>query len=163
MNIKPATTGDTENGRSISVMSSALPRNSNLAIAHAAARPKMTLSGADHATGNVEFDGGPVRRDASALSNTTSQPLENACTKTLTSGNKEEHETENHRDADQRPQPAAILPCRAGFGATSGELSLVIPAMLFCELARHCSMRVDHHQQCEREHQQHHRQRHCPA
>ena len=45
MNINPATMGETENGRSISVMSSVLPRNSNLAMAHAAARPKITFSG----------------------------------------------------------------------------------------------------------------------
>src|SRR5205085_1535405 len=45
MNIKPATTGDTENGRSMSVMSSDLPRNLNLAIAHAAARPNSTFNG----------------------------------------------------------------------------------------------------------------------
>ena len=44
-NIKPATTGDTENGRSISVMRMGLPGNSNLAIAHAAANPNRTFSG----------------------------------------------------------------------------------------------------------------------
>lgn len=38
-------TGDTENGKSISVSSRFLPRNSNLAIAHAAATPNTTFSG----------------------------------------------------------------------------------------------------------------------
>ena len=42
---RPETTGDTENGRSISVISRLLPRKSNLAIAQAAARPKTGLSG----------------------------------------------------------------------------------------------------------------------
>ena len=42
---RPATTGDTENGRSISVIRNALPRKSNLAIAQAAAMPKTALSG----------------------------------------------------------------------------------------------------------------------
>ena len=43
--IRPAITGLTENGRSISVSSTLLPLNSNLAIAQAAARPKSRLSG----------------------------------------------------------------------------------------------------------------------
>ena len=37
--IRPEITGETENGRSISVISRRLPRNSNFAIAHAAATP----------------------------------------------------------------------------------------------------------------------------
>ena len=43
--IRPAITGDTENGRSISVISTLLPRKSNLAIAQAAATPNTRLSG----------------------------------------------------------------------------------------------------------------------
>ena len=42
---RPATTGETENGRSMKVMRKALPRKSNLAIAQAAATPKTALSG----------------------------------------------------------------------------------------------------------------------
>ena len=38
-------TGETENGRSISVIRKALPLNSNLAIAQAAATPNTRLSG----------------------------------------------------------------------------------------------------------------------
>ena len=41
----PAITGDTANGRSISVRRTPLPRNWNRAITHAAAMPKPTLSG----------------------------------------------------------------------------------------------------------------------
>src|SRR5258706_6043245 len=44
-NIKPATTGETEKGRSIKVIRKVLPRNSNLAIAHAAAKPNTTFIG----------------------------------------------------------------------------------------------------------------------
>src|SRR5690606_24341711 len=52
--IKPTITGDTENGRSIIVSSSCLPRNSNLAINHAAATPKTRLRGTEiSATVNV--------------------------------------------------------------------------------------------------------------
>ena len=43
--IRPEMTGETANGRSISVISRFLPRKSNLAIAHAAATPKTRLSG----------------------------------------------------------------------------------------------------------------------
>jgi hypothetical protein len=44
---RPATTGETENGRSISVISICLPGNSNLAMAQAAATPKTRLSGTE--------------------------------------------------------------------------------------------------------------------
>ncbi|MPN41779.1 hypothetical protein SDC9_189334 [bioreactor metagenome] len=44
---RPAMTGETENGRSIRVIRIDLPRNSNLAIAHAAATPKSRLSGTE--------------------------------------------------------------------------------------------------------------------
>ena len=43
--MRPAITGETANGRSISVTSALLPRNSYLAIAQAEATPKTRLSG----------------------------------------------------------------------------------------------------------------------
>ena len=43
--ISPATTGDTANGKSMSVVSRRLPRKSNRVIAHAAAMPKTALAG----------------------------------------------------------------------------------------------------------------------
>ena len=45
MKIRPATTGDTAKGRSISVISRLLPLNSNLAMAQAAATPNRMLKG----------------------------------------------------------------------------------------------------------------------
>ena len=48
----PRSPGDTENGRSISVISTLLPRNSNLAIAHAAATPNTRFSGTAIAGGD---------------------------------------------------------------------------------------------------------------
>jgi hypothetical protein len=45
MKINPAMTGDTANGRSMSVIKVLLPRNSNLAMAHAAATPNTRLKG----------------------------------------------------------------------------------------------------------------------
>jgi hypothetical protein len=63
--MSPETTGETENGRSMSVVSTLLPRKSNLAIAHAAAMPNTRLRGtaitaassvsriADHASGSL--------------------------------------------------------------------------------------------------------------
>ena len=54
--MRPETTGETENGRSISVIRNALKRKSNLAIAQLAASPMTTLSGtAMAATVNVSF------------------------------------------------------------------------------------------------------------
>src|SRR5262245_1284073 len=43
--MSPDTTGETENGRSINVTRTLLPGKANLAIAHAAARPKTRFSG----------------------------------------------------------------------------------------------------------------------
>ena len=43
--IRPAMTGETANGRSINVMRSPLPRNSNFAMSQAVATPKMVLRG----------------------------------------------------------------------------------------------------------------------
>src|SRR5690606_14946387 len=48
-NTRPATTGDTENGRSIRVIRNCLPRNWNLAMAQAAATPNTRFSGNDTA------------------------------------------------------------------------------------------------------------------
>jgi hypothetical protein len=45
MKIRPATTGETANGRSISVISRLLPLKSNLAMAQAAATPKDDVEG----------------------------------------------------------------------------------------------------------------------
>ena len=43
--MRPEITGETEKGRSISVFSRLLPVNSNLAMAHDAASPKIRLAG----------------------------------------------------------------------------------------------------------------------
>ena len=43
--MRPAITGDTENGRSISVSRRLRPRKSNFAMHHAAATPNTRLSG----------------------------------------------------------------------------------------------------------------------
>ncbi|KAG1157782.1 hypothetical protein G6F35_019181 [Rhizopus arrhizus] len=45
MNTRPATTGDTENGRSISVIRNCLPRNWNFVMAQAAATPNTRFTG----------------------------------------------------------------------------------------------------------------------
>ena len=84
--IKPTTTGETENGRSINVVSNCLPRNSNLAIAHAAATPNTTFKGIAIAAANK------VKRMADKVSGCviacryTAKPLRNASVKTDTSG-----------------------------------------------------------------------------
>ncbi len=51
-------TGETANGRSISVVKKLLPRNSNLAMHQAAARPKIVLAGHHHSCGDQgQLDG----------------------------------------------------------------------------------------------------------
>ncbi len=54
--MRPAMTGETAKGKSMSVINVLLPRNSNFAIAHAAATPKTRLKGtAIAATVSVSF------------------------------------------------------------------------------------------------------------
>ena len=79
-------TGDTENGRSISVVRKALPLNSNLAIAQAAATPKTRLSGtAMAATSKVSQIADSVSGSAS-VSHTLAGPRLNAWSNTTISG-----------------------------------------------------------------------------
>src|SRR5690606_40450443 len=83
---RPATTGETENGRSIRVIRKALPRKSNLAIAQAAAMPKTALRGTAIAAVMR------VRRIAETASGLASvaaaarQPSRSASVKTATGG-----------------------------------------------------------------------------
>eukprot|EP01022_Parablepharisma_sp_SALTPOND_P004178 TRINITY_DN1187_c2_g1_i1.p1 TRINITY_DN1187_c2_g1~~TRINITY_DN1187_c2_g1_i1.p1 ORF type:complete len:554 (-),score=206.99 TRINITY_DN1187_c2_g1_i1:2173-3834(-) len=84
--IRPEITGETENGRSIRVSNRFLPRNSNLAIAHAAATPKTRFSGtAMAAVSRVSLMADQA--SASVIDATqTSQPLRSASQNTATSG-----------------------------------------------------------------------------
>ena len=79
-------TGETENGRSISVSSRFLPRKSNFAIAHAAATPKTRFIGTEiPAASSVSFSAENASGSVSAAQY-TSTPLENASTNTAASG-----------------------------------------------------------------------------
>jgi len=85
-NTRPATTGDTENGRSISEISTCLPRNSNLAMAQAATTPNTRFNGTAMAATSS------VSRIADHASGSTSaatyvcQPLRSASMNTIASG-----------------------------------------------------------------------------
>lgn len=95
-------TGDTENGRSISVVKSALPLNSNLAIAHAAAIPKTTLSGtAMAATVNVSLMAAHASGSTSAAIY-SDIPLRKASTKTATTGRMRKERQKGKRQRNQR-------------------------------------------------------------
>src|SRR5690242_18119750 len=85
--MRPAITGDTENGRSINVISTVLPRNSYLAIAQAAATPKATLAGtAVAATTKVSRIAANPSGSAMPATNAPA-PLRNASVKTTATGN----------------------------------------------------------------------------
>ena len=111
--INPAMTGDTENGTSISVSSTSLPRKSNFAIAQAAATPKTRFSGTAMAAAVS------VRRIAERASGSviaaryTSMPLANASTNTTASG--------MNRKTVRNSRPAPIKVARISFrcGAAS--------------------------------------------
>ena len=82
----PATTGDTENGRSISVISRFLPRKSNLAMDQAAATPKTVFSGTQMAAVSSQLDRRDRVRFADRSCSRRRRPSLNASTKTTTSG-----------------------------------------------------------------------------
>ena len=134
----PAITGDTDNGRSISVTSAFFPRKSNRVIAHAAAMPKAQLHGTAIATTTS------VRRSAASASGSASavtyaaKPFRSALASTNASGstrnvptnaiaaaisNRRSH-TARDGDADQATPPATdawtaeLIACRDG-GAPS--------------------------------------------
>ena len=93
-------TGETEKGRSISVIRKALPLNSNLAIAQAAATPKTRLSGTEiAATRSVRRIADSVSGSASAAPNGP-KPSSSALAKTSTSG--------STRNSARKPKASAI-------------------------------------------------------
>jgi hypothetical protein len=82
----PETTGDTENGRSMSVVKKALPGNSYFATHQAAAMPKTRLSGtAIAATSKVKRMAACDCGSPKAMKYSPA-PLRKASTKTRTSG-----------------------------------------------------------------------------
>src|ERR1700722_7090219 len=86
MKIRPAMTGETANGRSMSVIKVLLPRNSNLAIAQAAATPKTKLNGtAMAATTSVNLTAAQAMGSAIAAMYAPT-PLASACANTVSSG-----------------------------------------------------------------------------
>src|SRR5579863_6630 len=82
----PAMTGDTANGKSMSVIKALLPRKLNLAIAHAAATPNTRLQGtAMAATYSVSLTA--VHATGSDMATKYApMPLASACTNTTSSG-----------------------------------------------------------------------------
>ena len=86
--IRPATTGDTANGRSISVVSRRLPRKSNLVIAHAAAIPKTALAGTVNAVTRSVNQIAASASGASIADTYACQPLRSASTKMKAKGTK---------------------------------------------------------------------------
>src|SRR5262249_47724796 len=82
----PTTTGDTANGRSMSVTSAVRPGNRNRAIAHAAAMPNTVFSAtAAGATTSVSRTAAPVS-EFHRFAQYSPGPLANASTNTLTTG-----------------------------------------------------------------------------
>src|SRR4249919_93001 len=83
---KPATTGDTANGRSINASSRRLPRNSKRVTAQALSSPKTALSGMTiAAVSNVSFTAARAS-GCTRAANQTPNPLPKAAASTITSG-----------------------------------------------------------------------------
>src|SRR5437868_7524753 len=83
---RPEITGLTENGRSISEISTVLPKNSNFVIAQAAITPNTRLTVTEMAaTASVSFIADSASGSVSAETYATTPP-ENACANTRTSG-----------------------------------------------------------------------------
>ena len=79
-------TGDTANGRSISVTSRLLPRNSKRAIAQAAQMPKTVLTGTTIAAVSSVSLIEAIVSGSLRLANHSPKPLASACTSTAPSG-----------------------------------------------------------------------------
>src|SRR5207342_2673633 len=83
---RPATTGDTANGRSINASSTRLPRNSKRVTAHAVSTPKNALSGITiAAVSRVSLSAARASGSINAA-NQTSRPFSNAAPSTIASG-----------------------------------------------------------------------------
>ncbi len=167
MKIRPATTGDTANGRSISVISRLLPRKSNLAMAQAAATPNSDVEG-QH--GQRDDDGQPDRRTAfparSAPRDRLGKPCARASTKTATSGRPEEEEQEAEADREQRERTqAGSVVARGQFVAAHASAAMRLAGRHFQRLGvlvtigRPPLQGVDGQQQHEGNRQHHHGQR----
>src|SRR5580765_764644 len=84
--MRPETTGDTENGRSISVVRAFFPGNVNFAIVQAAAIPNTRLTGtAIAATSSVSSIAATASGAVIAVKYTPN-PFLSACTRTKASG-----------------------------------------------------------------------------
>ena len=112
----PAITGETENGRSISVISTLLPRNSNLAIAQAAATPNTRFSGTAIAAASS------VSRIAASASGSTiareidAQPF----FERLDEHRDQRHEQEQRRGTPARRRSASSAPSGGSRGRVRG-------------------------------------------
>ena len=127
---RPATTGETANGRSISVMSRLLPRNSNFAMAQAAQMPNTVFTGttiaAVSSVSRIEASvSGSVKLVAYA-----SSPFARACASTAPSGaisssarNAIETKISSalaRRRASERWRRSSTLRCEAGHLSSPG-------------------------------------------
>src|SRR5262245_4079576 len=153
-NTSPATTGETENGRSIRVTSSVRPGNRNRAMHHAAATPKTRLSatatGATVMVNRMEcrVSALPIR-----FSQYTPGPFSSACAKTLTKGTMIRTPTMTSV-ASVSPPRTSQWSCRdrrngdpaSGFGS-SGRMPLAPPL----EDVNHRQEHKRHHQQDDRD------------
>ena len=86
--IKPATTGDTANGKSMSAVSRRLPRKSNLVIAQAAAMPKTAFAGTVKAATMSVSQIAERASGASMASTYACHPFRSASTKMKANGTK---------------------------------------------------------------------------
>ena len=113
---RPATTGETENGRSMRVIRNALPRKSNLAIAQAAAMPKTALSGTAIAGDDQrQPDRRPRVGVAEGARPPRRRPRRSAWAKTATSGAKRTTPSSaSTPPISSQPQPVGLGGGRAG-------------------------------------------------
>ncbi len=107
---RPATTGETENGRSISVIRNALPRKSNLVMNQAAAMPKAAFSGTEMA---AMSQGQPDRRPgvavAEALDGSQQRRRASRLGKDGDQGGEDQDRQADDGKADQRPADQRCL------------------------------------------------------
>src|SRR3546814_20647778 len=105
--MRPATTGDTEKGRSMKEISRLLPGKSNFAIDHEAAMPKTMLSGTlMPATRSVRLiaasESGPVKELPNAVASVESaSPKTDASGRQRKSAKKNKETTKQHKRGEE--------------------------------------------------------------
>src|SRR5690606_26961406 len=149
--IRPAMTGETENGRSINVTRMLLPRNSYLLTHQAAAMPNTRLSGTEMPTAiNVSFSAA-IASGSKMAPKKVPRPCLSPSLSTITSGS-----SKNSANTAQAAPISAMRPQWSGAGRCTTERGAATERLLMTDSSMGANValqQVDQQQQDEGHHQ----------